>query len=502
MPDVATHSPASASAEDCFDRFRPTRWSLPIRTLIPLAIGIAVAFAMNEFVAPALGGFASLLAFAGINIILAVSLNIVNGYAGQFSIGHAGFMSLGGYIGAALIYYGTYKIFGDSDFGFHGGWLSYDGPPNRTPQLPLDVGDLLFIGGCLLGGVVAAAAGWIVGLPSLRLRGDYLAIVTLGFGEIVRVIIQGTDAQIGPYALSGTDIATLNGTSLPGLLGNLGGAKSLGGLPTYATPFWIFIWVAITLIVAIRLKYSGYGRALLSIREDEVAARSVGVNVTKYNVRAFMLSAFFAGVGGVLFAMNIGQIKASDLAFQRSFEIVIMVVLGGLGSVSGAVLAAILLTILPEFLRKPPELMPWGLVIVGVIAVLVLLRARRKVKPIVWLIVACLLYEGIRRGAPAIGIELTQFRMIFYALTLIILMILRPQGLFGVHEVWEVWPLNLLRWTTPPLRGFPVLRRGWLVVTTGRTEVPVPPPALLPSGEPATAPSDDLIPKGNTGGLE
>src|SRR6478609_9330155 len=131
MPDASTISYSSAASSDCAQPFKPAWWSLPLRTLIPLAIGIAIAMAMNELVAPALGGFASLLTFAGINIILAVSLNIVNGYAGQFSIGHAGFMSLGGYIGAAFIYYGTYKIFGDASFGFHGGWLSYDGPAGR-----------------------------------------------------------------------------------------------------------------------------------------------------------------------------------------------------------------------------------------------------------------------------------------------------------------------------------------------------------------------------------
>jgi branched-chain amino acid transport system permease protein len=502
MPDASTIPTSTTPASDCAPAFKPTWWSLPLRNAIPLLIGIAIAFVMNELIAPSLGGFASLLAFAGINIILAVSLNIVNGYAGQFSIGHAGFMSLGGYVGAAVVYYGTYKLFGDPSFGLHGGWLSYDGPAGRGPELPLDTGDLLFIGGCLAGGVVAAAAGWIVGLPSLRLRGDYLAIVTLGFGEIVRVIIQGTDPQIGPYSLSDADVAKLNDTSLPALMGNLGGAKSLSGLPTYATPFWIFVWVGITLIVAIRLKYSGYGRALLSIREDEVAARSIGVNVTTYNVRAFTLSAFFAGVGGVLFALNIGQIKASDLAFQRSFEIVIMVVLGGLGSVSGAVLAAILLTILPEFLRQPPGLFPWGILVAAAFAVLIGLRAQKKRKGIIMLASACLFYEGIRRGAPLIGVELSQFRMIFYALTLISLMILRPQGLFGVHEVWDVWPLKNLRWTSGPLRGLPFLRHLWLILTTGRRDVPASPPAIVGAGEPATAPSLDSIEHATPGDLE
>src|SRR6185437_14404799 len=161
-------------------------------------------------------------------------------------------------------------------------------------------GDVLFVAGCIAGGLVAAAAGWLVGLPSLRLRGDYLAIVTLGFGEIVRVVL---------------------GFIL---------------LPGYTSIFWVYVWVAIMLLVAIRLKYSSYGRALLSIREDEIAALAVGVNITRYKVRAFILSAFFAGIAGALFCLQVGSILAGDLGFQRSFEIVIMVVLGGLGSVSGA----------------------------------------------------------------------------------------------------------------------------------------------------------------------
>jgi branched-chain amino acid transport system permease protein len=145
------------------------------------------------------------------------------------------------------------------------------------------------------------------------------------------------------------------------------------------------------LTVAIRLKYSSYGRALLSIREDEIAAQAVGVNITKYKVRAFVLSSFFAGVAGALYALAIGSINAGDMGFQRSFEILIIVVLGGLGSISGTTIAAIILTILPELLR------------------------------------------GVDR-----------YRMILYALVLIVMMIVRPQGLLGVREVWDLW-----RWPRP-----------------------------------------------------
>lgn len=417
----------------------PPAWTAVPRGLWPLAVGVVLAYLIHTFITPMLGGFSTLVALAGIHIVLAVSLNIVNGFAGQFSIGHAGFMALGGYIGAAFIYYGTHRLYGD--FAFHGGSLSYDGLPRNAPDLPIASGELLFLAGCLVGGLVSVAAGWLVGLPSLRLKGDYLAIVTLGFGEIVRVLLEGTPSQIGPRSISAADAVTLEQGSFIGLLGRLGGAQAFNGLPTYASPFWVYVWVAIAVVVAVRLKTSGYGRALLSIREDEVAARSIGVDVTKYNVRAFMLSAFFAGVGGVLWASSHGQIKAGDLGFLKSFEIVIMVVLGGLGSVSGAVLAAILLTILPELLREPPSLFPYGLILVAVLAVLIWLRAHKPLRGILTLLGICVGYELLRW---ALGAKLAEYRMIIYALALISLMILRPQGLLGVHEIWEVWPLNKL----------------------------------------------------------
>ena len=232
---------------------------------------------------------------------------------------------------------------------------------------------------CLAGGVVAAVAVYLVGLPSLRLRGDYLAIVTLGFGEIVRVILQGTDAQ-----LRRTQSAEIAAAPWHTLLTKLGGALGFIGVPAYTTVWWVYVWVAIMLIVAVRLKQSSYGRALLSIREDEIAAQAVGINVTRYKVRAFVLSAFFAGIAGALYALQIGSINAGELGFQRSFEIIIMVVLGGLGSISGALLAAIILTALPEVLRF-----------------------------------------------------VDQYRMIVYSLLLIIMMIVRPKGLFGVREAWD-----------------------------------------------------------------
>jgi branched-chain amino acid transport system permease protein len=356
---------------------RPPAWTFWPRAFTPVLIGLFISLILYTAVQPVIGGFgSSLLLFMGINVILAVSLTIVNGFTGQFSIGHAGFMALGGYTASAVMYYGSVKLFGDAYF--HGGALSWTGRAGGFSGPVFAGGDLLFIAACIAGGLVAAAAGYVVGLPSLRLRGDYLAIVTLGFGEIVRVVLQGTNDQI-------RRAADVQATPWYALADNLGGALGFIFVPAYTTLFWVYAWVTIMLVVAVRLKHSSYGRALLSIREDEIAAQAVGINITKYKVRAFVLSSFFAGVAGALFALQVGSINAGELGFVRSFEIIIMVVLGGLGSVSGAALAAILLTALPEVLRF-----------------------------------------------------VDQYRMIVYSLLLIVMMIVRPKGLFGVREIWEI----------------------------------------------------------------
>jgi branched-chain amino acid transport system permease protein len=354
------------------DALRPSRAGSVPRSAAPILLGVALAFVAQLFLVPLIGPFyAKMLIGIGINVILAVSLNIVNGFTGQFSIGHAGFMAIGGYTAGLITYYGSFKLWGSA--AIQGGFLGG--------------GDLLFLGGCLAGGVVAGAVGYLVGLPSLRLRGDYLAIVTLGFGEIVRVLLQRTDDVLFVAA-------EIQERSLPSLAMNVGGALGFTGLPYYTTFFWVWTFVTITLIVAFRLKSSSFGRAFLSIRENEIAAEAMGVNTTRFKVRAFVIAACFAGIAGGLFAHDVGtSLNPRELGFQKSFEMVIMVVLGGMGSVSGATLAAILLTILPEVLR-----------------------------------------------------EFSQYRMIVYALLLTIMMIVRPQGLFGVRELWE------LRWR-PRERG-------------------------------------------------
>jgi branched-chain amino acid transport system permease protein len=332
----------------------------------PVAAWIGVALVLHFSLPQAIGPYwAKLVLDAGIAMMLAVSLNIVNGLAGQFSLGHAGFMALGGYAAGLITYYGSLCLWGSA--ARHGGFLG--------------TGEWMFAGACVAGGAVAAAAGYVVGLPSLRLRGDYLAIVTLGFGEILRTLLQ----QTNPVLKSWQEVrdAPLEQLFPP----PVGGAVGFSGLPKYTSLFWVYAFLGVTVVAACRLKQSATGRAMMAVREDEIAAQSVGVNVTRQKVRAFVLSALFAGMAGGLFAHEFGLLLTpSDAGFQRSFEYVIMTVLGGRGSISGVMLAASLVSTLPEFLR-----------------------------------------------------EFEQYRLIVFALVLIAMMIVRPQGLLGVREIWDFW---------------------------------------------------------------
>ncbi|HEY5676592.1 MAG TPA: branched-chain amino acid ABC transporter permease, partial [Myxococcales bacterium] len=274
---------------------RAVRSWLPFFIAIPFLVLIEQEVALN----PAFGleyTFQN-INHIGIAIILAVSLNLVNGLTGQFSIGHAGFMAVGGYVSATLLMRG----------------------PQEDPYR------IFFMLAVLAGATAAAVMGWIVGKPSLRLRGDYLAIVTLGFGEIIRVIIENT-----PF---------------------FGGAIGLSPIPHRADFAWIWAMAIVTILVAKRLRDSTHGRAFLSVREDEVAAEAMGIDTTGYKVRAFVISAFFAGIAGALSGAFEGNLAPQSFTFVRSFEVVAMVVLGGMGSITGATIAAAVLTILPEYLR-------------------------------------------------------------------------------------------------------------------------------------------------------
>ena len=278
----------------------------------------------------------------GINIILAVGLNLVNGYTGQFSLGHAGFMAAGAYASSWLTLSYGYAL-GTSGFAT----------------------TTIFLLALLMGGVIAALAGLVVGVPSLRLKGDYLAIVTLGFNEIIKGVIQNCDA--------------------------LGAQRGLGGMVQHTTFFWTFALAAVTVYVVVSLVDSTYGRGFLAVRDDEIAAEAMGINTTKYKVMAFVLGAFFAGIAGGLYAHFKQFIHPEGFNFMKSVDVVVMVILGGMGSTTGVCVAAALLTILPEGLRF--------------------------VSKIEWL--------------PHWLQQVAENRMILYSLLLIILMLTRPQGLFG-----------------------------------------------------------------------
>ena len=297
--------------------------------MLIVALGIyAVIMGLTE--AGMLSAFWQLnLIFAGLNIILAASLNLINGYTGQFSLGHAGFMAVGAYVGGVL---------------------------TTNFQMPFPVA-------LLAGGVSAGLLGALIGLPTLRLRGDYLAIATLGLGEIVRIVIINV-----PY---------------------VGGAAGFKGIQHLTNFTWVFFIMLSALFIIKNFVNSRHGRACLAIRENEIAAESMGIYTTKYKVLAFTIGAFFAGVAGTLFGHNMYILSPASFTFMQSFNILIMVVMGGLGSMTGSIAGALVVTFLSAALASFPNA-----------------------------------------------------RMIIYALALILLMFYRPQGLFGYVEVTSMRPLN------------------------------------------------------------
>ncbi len=266
-------------------------------------------------------------------VILTVSLNLINGFAGQFSIGHMGFAAVGAYTSATLT------------------TLVWKLPSHGV------VAYSAFIGALLLGGIAAAFIGFLIGLPTLRLRGDYLAIVTLAFGEIIRVIINS--------------------------INYVGGPRGIPGIPRFSTFTFVLIATVLSVIIMKNIIYSSVGRALLSIREDEVASELVGVDTTKYKVMGFTAGAFFAGIGGGLLAHLIQYIDPLQFGFMATIYVLIMVYVGGIGSISGSIVAAIGLTFLSEGLRfgldKLNAITPfpvgpeWRMVIYAVLLILTML---------------------------------------------------------------------------------------------------------------------------------
>ena len=358
----------------------------------------------------------SILMDVGTSVIMAVSLNIVNGYTGQFSIGHAAFYAIGAYTAAAITYYGSLLLF-DASF-IQSTWGPWSG----------QVG--LFLVALVMGAVAAGLAGWVVGLPSLRLKGDYLAIVTLGFGEIVRILLQQTNHQISTRE-------ELKNAPLGKLLPPpLGGSLGFASTPTFTNLFWVSLLVGVTLLVAWRLKKSTFGRSMIAIRENEIAAESMGVNVTRLKVWAFVIAAAFAGVAGALRAHKLGNtIGPNDAGFVESFNIVIMVVLGGLGSISGAALAAVLYVVAQQWLLDPTHVWHVGLI---VLTVRLIVWPAGRVRAAIWGAGLIGGVEGLRALADVAGVSLGEYRIVLFALTLILVMILRPGGLFGTHEISDL----------------------------------------------------------------
>jgi len=310
-------------------------------------VGIALVFTViKALLGPSGGNRAteSLLIQAGYNIILAVSLNLVTGVLGELTLGHAGFMAVGAYISAIV----TMQVL-----------------PGSPVAFPVAL---------VLGGLGAACFGYLIGIPSLRLRGDYLAIITLGFGEIIRVLI---NTVFAPWT---------------------GGGKKMNNIPLYTTFDNVF-WIMVTVVALVyMLAWSRHGRAILAIRENEIAADSAGVPVTRYKIRTFTISAFFAGIAGGLYAHSIGVLDPTKFDFNTSINYLVMVVFGGMGSLTGSMLAATGLTVV-QFLMS----------------------------------------------------RLVVYRQLAYAFLLICMMIFKPSGLMGI---WEFSLDRLMARVIPGWRRF------------------------------------------------
>ncbi len=254
-------------------------------------------------------------------IVMAVSLNLVVGISGELSLGHAGFMSVGTFSGVIA-----------------SSWLLNAFQLTNEP--------VRLILAMIVGGVCAAAAGVLIGIPVLRLRGDYLAIVTLAFGEIIRNVLNCVYINVdGKKLLFG-----FNNPNLPGIA-VVAGPKGAVGVDKISTFVMGFALVMFTLIVVLNLINSRSGRAIMAIRDSRIAAESVGLNVTKYKMIAFVTSAALAGMAGALYGLNFSTVAASKFKFDTSILVLVFVVLGGIGSIRGSIIAATLLTILPETLR-------------------------------------------------------------------------------------------------------------------------------------------------------
>jgi branched-chain amino acid transport system permease protein len=316
------------------------RW--PLRALVVAGVvgllygaGLGLEGGLNEYVQ-------RIVLIAGIDVILAVGLNLINGTTGQFSIGHAGFMAVGAYACA-----------------FVGVQLA---PLVAGVLGPGAVADgVTFNLALLVGALLAGIAGFCVGLPSLRLKGDYLAIVTLGFGEIIRIVFNNAQFLGAATGYSG---------------------DSAAGLPPYTSFFWVYLWVVAIIVVVRNVTFSQTGRSLVAIREDEIAAEAMATPTTRLKVLAFSLSAATAGIAGGLFAHMQSGVRPEDFKFDKSIDMIVMIIVGGLGSISGAAVGGIFVAVSLELMRS-----------------------------------------------------LQQYRLVLYALLLIVIMLVRPEGLLGQREL-------------------------------------------------------------------
>jgi len=465
----------------------PRPWVVTLRSNILLPVLVVLMWPLGRLVewSPYVNDyFSHVVLMVGISVTLAVSLQLINGVAGQFSLGHAGFMAVGAYMAgyatktyapdfaaapqtadAAMVaaFFLALLVVMTTGGGLLAvifvavrrtrrvhralpgvlavvlaAWFVHDISAARGqaelpwyllwPQILARLGDVFewimgmaakaapavnsivpacmksgttLLAALLGGGIMAAAAGLIVGLPTLRLRGDYLAIATLGFAEIIRVAVVNSEA-----------LGKATGLSVPPYSIEPNPEEGMAGQRIFP---WIYGWMLITIVVVWRLANSAKGRALQAVREDETAAAATGIDATHHKVLAFVVGAFFAGIAGGLYAHLDGYLNPNSFGIMKSIELVVMVTLGGLGSISGAILAAAVLTWLPELLRAPAD---WAALLLRPFGV----RGAEDLHMPQWLVDAL----------AAVG----ENRMVFYALLLIVMMLLRPRGLLGGRELW------------------------------------------------------------------
>ena len=293
------------------------------RAILNFSVCLFIYLAINTLISTKVLNryYSNIINLVLIYVIGAVSLNLTCGYLGQLPLGHAGFMSIGAYTAAIIT-----TRFSLPDIG------------------PFQGKQLLFLIATIAGGVFAMTAGVLIGIPALRLKGDYLAIITLGFGEIIRVIFQNIKIT--------------------------GGAMGLGGIGKLTDFSWSYLWAVMVIAFTYLLIHSRHGRAIRSVKEDEIAAESVGIDLTYYKIVAFAGAAFFAGVSGSLFAHHICYLEPGNFGYSMSIEMLVMVVLGGLGSISGSVISATVLTVLPEVLQAFSS---WKMIIYSLLLVIVMI---------------------------------------------------------------------------------------------------------------------------------